>query len=175
MTLSEKALEFATKIHAKQFRNDGVTPYIEHCKAVKEIAINYANKILFKHIQNSPYVGNHYQELDNIGAIAYLHDSIEDQGVTNKQLSNIGMTDDIIDVINIVSRQSNESYFDFILRIINSDDGYAFIVKWADLTHNLSDLKSGSLKDKYMLARYLIEQQMEDWGSTYTKYSPDNN
>jgi (p)ppGpp synthase/HD superfamily hydrolase len=154
MTLSEKALEFATKVHAGQFRNDGVTPYIEHCKAVRDLAVDLAKRLI------DIYFFGFFENLDRIGAIALVHDSIEDQGVTDEQLRDIGMTRHMIDTVHLLSRNKGESYLDFILRIIKSNNRDAHIVKWADLTHNISDLKPGSLRDKYLLAKYIIEKEL---------------
>ena len=36
----------------------------------------------------------------------------------------------------------------------------AIRVKLADLEHNLSDLKKGSLRDKYQLTQHILEEEL---------------
>jgi len=36
---------------------------------------------------------------------------------------------------------------------------FATAIKIADLTHNMCDLREGSLKDKYRLTKYILENQ----------------
>jgi len=50
------------------------------------------------------------------------------------------------------------TYFDFIMKFVDRPwDWTSRIVKRADLTHNMSDLQEGSLKDKYRLAEYTLK------------------
>jgi hypothetical protein len=66
--LENKALEFATKSHEGQFRKDGVTPYITHPIRVRNRA------------------SVHPKFTPEMGAAAFLHDVVEDCGVTVDQL-----------------------------------------------------------------------------------------
>ena len=66
--LEQKALEFATKAHNGQFRKDGKTPYIEH-------PIRIRNNIRL-----------HKNFTPELGVAAFLHDVVEDCGVTIEQL-----------------------------------------------------------------------------------------
>ena len=69
-----------------------------------------------------------------------------------------GVDNDVIDVVKILSKKSGESYKDFILRVCENKD--AMQVKMADIKHNLSDLKKGSMKDKYELSLWIIEKHL---------------
>lgn len=76
--IDDYALEFATKKHEGQFRKDGKTPYISHPKRVAELV--------------RKYVLDHGMAYDPFGygrsmvAAAFLHDTVEDCGVTMEYL-----------------------------------------------------------------------------------------
>lgn len=66
--LEEKASRFAIKSHEGQFRKDGVTPYVSHPMRVRSRA------------------SFHPMFTPEMGAAAFLHDVVEDCGVTVEQL-----------------------------------------------------------------------------------------
>ena len=68
--------------------------------------------------------------------IGLLHDILEDTECTEQELIDAGCTKEIIDIIKIVTRKPEETYyFDFIKRV--SENELATIVKLADLEHNM--------------------------------------
>lgn len=69
--------------------------------------------------------------------VGWLHDVLEDTDVTAQDLLDRGIPEH------------------YILAV--KDDLYAREVKIADIKHNLSDLKAGSMKQKYELALYILE------------------
>lgn len=81
-----------------------------------------------------------------------------------QDLINEGFSVMTAEIVDALSKKEGETYFDFIMRIHNGDSPYecgAFrvgmvAVKLADLRHNMSDLKEGSLKDKYRFAEYIL-------------------
>lgn len=77
--IDERAFEFAKKAHEGQFRKYTGEPYIEHCTDVCNI--------LFKAAY--PSAGSSYpltHRMRELRAICYLHDVVEDCGVTYKEL-----------------------------------------------------------------------------------------
>ena len=132
--LLKLAEQVATEAHKGQTRWNG-EPYIIHPKAVANSFENPGFKI-----------------------IAFLHDVIEDTFITYEDLIKKGIPEKLAKVVSILSRRENETYYDFILRISKHD--MATKVKIGDLNHNLSDLKEGTLKDKYRLARYVLRQKL---------------
>lgn len=137
--LVEKAVEVATKAHKGQFRDDG-RPYITHPIAVANIcAAKYARG----------------EDTYFCMIIGLLHDVVEDTSLTLDDLSKEGFPYIVVNAIEYLTRQKNESYTDFIKRVAKNKQ--ATLVKLADLEHNLSDQKPGARKDKYELATELLK------------------
>ena len=124
------AEQIAREVHRKQKRSDG-KDYITHPKAVADSLGDIECKI-----------------------VAWLHDVIEDTDISLKDLLEKGIPQNLVDVINCLSRRTGENYKDYILQI--SKNKIATKVKIADLRHNLSNLKNGSMKDKYLLALHIL-------------------
>jgi (p)ppGpp synthase/HD superfamily hydrolase len=135
-SLIKKALQISKDIHKNQKRNNG-TDYINH-------PINVSKLV----------------DTNKLKVIALLHDTIEDGNVTVEYLQNKGIPLEIIKVVLILSKKKDENYLDFILRISNNKD--AILVKLADLNDNLKDLKEGTKKDKYRLARHLLIYKLKE-------------
>jgi len=87
--------------------------------------------------------------------VAWLHDVLEDTDLTPADLAERGVERFLIQSIVCLTRLKKENYKNYILRI--KKDVIATKVKIADLKHNLSNLKDGSMKDKYLLALYILE------------------
>jgi len=128
-SISYRAEILARKAHAGQ-RRWNMQPYIVHPEAV---ASNFKDEIL--------------------KAIAWLHDTLEDTQVTEADLKEFPM--EVIFGVKCLTRKPSENYLDMILRVKASD--FVIPVKIADLKHNLLNLKEGSLRDKYLLALYILE------------------
>ncbi len=116
--LELKAKSFAEKYHASQFRKDGITPYITHPATVvgllKRMGIND----------------------ENILAAAWLHDVIEDCGVSIEKL-NKEFNPEVSRIVSQLTRDcSREKYLE---RIKNADYSVK-IIKIADVVHNCSNL-----------------------------------
>lgn len=151
----ERALAFATKKHQGQKRRNG-DDYITHPIAVADIAIELAKKY---NITEEEY-------LDDLYILTVNHDVLEDTNTTPEEFKET-FGEYIYNGVASLSRKVGETYYDFIMRIIDnfSDDGYidplVIIAKLADLTHNMSDLEEGSLKDKYRFAYKILSNQLE--------------
>jgi len=127
----ELAKSIATEAHEGQKRKDGKL-YITHPEAVAE------------------------KVSDELKPIAWLHDVIEDTNITKEKLISLGVNRHTANCVQSLTRKKGTTYFDYINQIICSTNMRSiFQVKIADLEHNMSDLKEGSLKDKY---RFAIEK-----------------
>ena len=152
MSIIRKAIFFAQNAHQGQKRKDG-KEYFTHVAAVADIVTMDWFRRIPREAQD---IWNQYK--DHVIAAAYLHDTIEDCGVTRQQLINEGFSVMTAEIVESLSRKTDETYFDFIMRIRDSGAFAVGIaaVKLADLEHNMSDLKEGSLKDKYRFAQYIL-------------------
>lgn len=148
--LTQRALEFATDAHSGQTRKFDGVPYITHPIAVAKIA---------KNIAQSKGLSDADQEIIEI--IALLHDTVEDTYVRFPEIrrlfedQSVEFVERIISGVDALTKRVGENYLDSIKRIMLNKD--AVIVKLADLNHNSSDLNQGSLKDKYRLATFILE------------------
>ena len=153
--LTKRALEFATKAHAGQFRkgSDRV-PYITHPIAVSKLADDIAI---------SEGKGKIVREIIVIAAL--LHDTVEDTDVQLPDIEKLFSDQSeqfvrrIVNAVDSLTKRHGDNYLDAIKRVRLNPD--AVIVKRADLKHNSSDLNEGSLKDKYRLASFILESCTE--------------
>ncbi len=131
MNKYKKALKIATEAHKGQMRTSG-GEYITH----------------------PIRVASHFDE-EKLKIIAILHDVVEDTKVTPMDLI-IHFNEEIIMAIIALSRHKSETYYDFIIRCKRNP--LARIVKIVDIKDNLSDLEQCHKKDKYNLAKHLLEK-----------------
>ena len=129
--LISKAQVTATVNHAGQKRNDG-QDYIIHPEAVAAD-------------QETP-IGK---------AVGWLHDTLEDTNITEEDLRK-EFPVEVVDLVVLLTHKKDESYFDYIMRIRDSNNMLAISIKLSDLKHNLSTLNKGSLRDKYEFVRYIL-------------------
>lgn len=148
----ERAADIAELAHKGQKRKDG-KPYITHPQAVADIVSNHFFDLM---PANASARANWSVCKNHIIAAALLHDTIEDTFITSEYLRNAGMPEMVIEIVQLCTKKPGENYFDFIMRLQESGYVGAKIVKLADLRHNMSDLKEGSMKDKYRFAQYLL-------------------
>lgn len=130
--LIKLAESIAWNVHNGQKRWDG-EEYINHPQRVAELV-----------------------DTDELKIIAWLHDVLEDTNITVDYLDK-HFSSDITNSIIALTRRKTENYKEFILRC--SKNINARLVKIADLKDNLSNLKEGSMKDKYRLALYILENE----------------
>lgn len=109
------AASFAYRKHAGQFRRDGVTPYITHPEAV-------ANRLK--------------NESDDVKAVAWLHDVLEDTDTHITELIDAGFSDDVIQAVRVLAK-GNGSYEDYLAAV--KLNPIARRVKVADMLSNLAD------------------------------------
>ncbi|KZL88912.1 bifunctional (p)ppGpp synthase/hydrolase RelA [Clostridium magnum DSM 2767] len=126
----EKAILIATNAHQGQIDKAG-KPYILHPLRLMFSRINETERIC-----------------------AVLHDVIEDTDITLDYLRNKGFSEEILSALDALTRRGNESYDEFIGRIINSR--IASHVKLADLCDNmdLTRIKNPTEEDYQRIEKY---------------------
>lgn len=126
-TWAKRAAEIATAAHQGQCRRNGA-PYISHPRAV-------ADRVK----------GDDIAE-----AIAWLHDTLEDTGLTVKELIEAKFPQQVIDAVILLTKTDDMDYNQYLLRL--KKDTLAKKVKIADLLANLSDDPSDKQIVKYSKA-----------------------
>lgn len=125
------ALVLADEAHRGEKRTGSNLPYITHPMAVAEL-VN-----------------------DRLKPAAILHDALETGKVTVKDMKKMGMSSDTLMAVQALTRQPNETYFEYIDRLKGNPD--ARDIKVADIMHNLSDLPSDSpLRKRYKKAMDML-------------------
>lgn len=135
----KRAEEIAREVHKGQKRTIGRREdYIEHPKRV----------------------ASHFSTPES-QIIAWLHDTLEDtkDKISLLQRLHKEFSDDIVYVLSVLTKDEEETYLNYILRI--KDVNQAKIIKIADLHDNLQKLPNGSLRDKYLMALYILETKSE--------------
>ena len=125
------ALKLATECHKGQKRWKG-EDYITHPIAVADKFEDEGHKI-----------------------VAILHDILEDTEMTSFNLADIHKLNPILcQSVIAITRRVGQNYLDYVMQV--KKDRIATAVKIEDLKHNLSDLKQGSMRDKYILTIHLL-------------------
>lgn len=130
LTCLTTAYNIAQDAHKNQFRNDNTTPYI-------------------KHVEDVVYTLNQFGVYNTDALIiAYLHDVIEDCDPKYEVIIKNTFSQNILNRIKILTHNNEDSYYDYITKIIKSNDKYLLLIKLADLIVNLTDMpKQHKLKD----------------------------
>lgn len=131
----ERARRFASKAHAGQTRWNG-EPYILHPQRVVQ-------RLIDNGVTSEPVL-----------QAAYLHDVVEDTGVTLHDIRT-SFGEDVADLVSILTHNPHETYTSYIRRVAYTM--WAREIKKADLLDNLSDLQPGQRRDKYELAYAYLE------------------
>ena len=130
-----EALKLATKYHKGQKRLRSDFDYIIHPTAVADKFNN-----------------------ENYKIVAVLHDIVEDTEMTIEGLIDFGFKGYIVNAIDLLTKKKGQNYLQYLMKL--KENEMARDVKVEDIKHNLSDLGRGNMKDKYLLALYiLLEKQ----------------
>ena len=87
---------------------------------------------------------------------ATLHDVIEDTEFTSKDLLDMGVDASVVGIVNLLSKKPGQNYLDFILGV--RTNAMAEAVKIADIKDNMATLEEGTMKDKYRLSLYILQE-----------------
>lgn len=125
-----KAIEIATSAHAGQVDKAGA-PYIFHPFRVMMAGSS---------------------EIERICGV--LHDTIEDSDITLEFLQKEGFSDEVLVVLDCLTKRHGENYDDFIGRILENTT--ACVVKLADLHDNMdfSRISNPTDEDKARIEKY---------------------
>lgn len=110
--LTMQAMRIAFRAHDGQFDEDDI-PYIHHPLHVAESMEN-----------------------ETAACVALLHDVVEDTDVTFDDLTEMGMPDDVIEALRLLTHDDDTPYFDYVTGIKDSGNATAIAVKLSDLAHN---------------------------------------
>lgn len=72
---------------------------------------------------------------------ALLHDVVEDTDITTDDLRALGIPEEVIRVIDVLTHRRGETYDDYVRRVAR--DPVARVVKLADLRHNMDETRLG--------------------------------
>lgn len=112
--LINKALKYCIKVHRYQYDLEGLSHSFH--------AIGVARK-----------VGKHHNAI----AIALLHDVLEDTIISYRELR-LEFGSKVAEGVLTLTREDNESWNDYINKIIKSDDKMLYRIKIADIEDNIS-------------------------------------
>lgn len=129
----KQAKRFATTAHDGQFRRDGITPYINHPKAV------------------AAKLGG---ESEEIVAAAWLHDVIEDTGFSAHDLHDAGFSLEVQGMVIRLTHWPEQDYESYIRHI--KENPKTVKIKVADILHNLSDNPTDKQILKYAKALQIL-------------------
>lgn len=146
------ALKIVTEAHYGQKRKDG-KDYVTHVIAVAKIneekfteenGFDEESRLLACLLG----LGHDLEEDTQTSAEHYIARLVVDYGL-NEKLGN-----SILESIRLLNRKQYKNYFEYIMEV--AQDFWARETKMSDLEHNMSDLEEGSLKDKYRLAFWIL-------------------
>lgn len=139
MNIVEIAKSIAEEAHKNQYRNDGTTPYMSHIEGVVEILRNTQKFIDDMH--KFALIN------DEVYAVAYLHDTLEDTNVTEEMLRE-KLPFKVVEAVKTLTRKENQSYDEYLANV--GIQRLSRIVKIADMLHNLTSSPSKNQKARYI-------------------------
>ena len=124
---------------------------MEKLKRAYEISKKYFEGKLDKggypYINHLEYVSKHGRN-ESEKIIGLLHDILEDTDLTKEKLLEFGFSKEIVEVIEILTRDKNKSYHDYIESIILSKNESAIYIKKIDMEHNMDLKRCPNLDEK---------------------------
>lgn len=126
-----KAVELAIEAHKDQKYGD--KPYIYHLAQVDNLVTRVYKPKGLK--DSEPYAKEIGDEMDNLRALAFLHDIVEDTDVDAQQLLDAGISKEVVYAIVAISKVDGEKYEHYIERVKLNE--LARKVKLCDTSANL--------------------------------------
>lgn len=137
------ALQIATKAHEGQTDRDGEA-YILH-----------------------PLTVGLMGRTDEERCAGFLHDVIEDTSVTAQDLLDAGISESVVNALQLLTHDKKTSYDEYVQQIIDSKNPIALRVNFNDLTHNFARGKAyPELQAKHGKALQKIQKAIEDMERT---------
>lgn len=140
--LIPRAIELATAAHSGTTRADGVTPYIEHPRAVAQLVA---------------LCGGRFATV----AAAWLHDTVEDTSLTLRDIADLTCPE-IADQVKKVTFPNAPNRTDLMLEALPKLDIHSKLIKLADNVANMRDLPRATTWSAERQKRYyrkLVEQR----------------
>ena len=106
------------------------------------------------YIEHPKRVASHFSTSES-KIVAWLHDVLEDSDLTFQDLLDKEIPHQLALAVDILTKKDGQDYLSYILNIGKFHQ--AKIIKIADLRDNLEKLPNGSLRDKYLMAIYILE------------------
>ena len=110
----EKCIAIATKAHFGQRDRDG-------------------NAVILH-----PLIVGSMGKTDAEKCVGFLHDVVEDTNRTFDDLRNEGLPEEIIEALQLLTHEESTDYYEYVQRIIDSNNQTAINVKLNDLHHNIA-------------------------------------
>ena len=150
-----RAFNFANEKHKQQKRKSG-EPYINHCLSITLMLAKY---------QSAPVTL----------AAGFLHDTMEDCGVTYAELKSL-FNEDVADIVQAVTKIKNlpdvsleESSASTHRKLIlaMAKDIRAVIVKLCDRLHNMRTLQFVNEKKQKLISKETLDRTVREWVFRY--------
>lgn len=135
-TLTDRARDIATRAHRGQTDKSGAD-YIDHPRRVAQRVRHYATA----------------DQQDAAQVVAWLHDVVEDTGVTLDDLRK-NFTEDTVAGVDAMTRRADEEHDDYYRRV--AADPLARVIKQADLDDNTDPARTALLDPE---TRVRLEQK----------------
>lgn len=159
-----------TKDGKPQCRWDG-SPYIEHPRAVARIAIERYERYLALKSNSNKIISPDLMMpwfAPLLKVVAKNHDILEDTNVTPAEIeAELNLfkkeypVERVLPALQLLNKHNYANYAVFVVGVLDSKNFLAIFPKIADITHNLSDVKEGSMADKYRLSLYILNKIYE--------------
>lgn len=93
-------------------------------------------------------------DTDDEKIVAWLHDTVEDSGITLADLKEYGFSQEVIGAVDAITKKQGQSYEDYIENL--KHNSIAIKVKIADLTHNseISRITNPTPEDLKRIIKY---------------------
>ncbi|MBI6037058.1 GTP pyrophosphokinase [Clostridium perfringens] len=100
---------------------------------------------------NKPYLFHLLYVMDNVNdlnakIVGVLHDILEDTDITRNDLLNYGFSEDIVLVVEVLTKSKNQKYMEYIENIKCND--IARRIKLIDLKNNMNLTRLSEISDK---------------------------
>lgn len=90
-------------------------------------------------------------------AVAWLHDIIEDTGISSEDLASEGIPSNVIEAVEALTERAGEGYTAYLDRVVRNQ--LAIPVKYADVSANFGSTM--------LLSPYLSVAEFRDWSNKY--------
>lgn len=127
-------LNFFDKLELQQLEKSD--SYTKAEKIVERLFEGKTDKGGNPYLNHLYYVSNHLEEI-NMKIVGLLHDLLEDTIITADDLKEVGFNSKIIEALLLITKMDDESYEDYINRVLDSNNLTAINVKKVDMEHNM--------------------------------------